>query len=369
MTIAPAATSGGSGLHEPLPPQRVRWGSGALDELSVELERLSSSRALLLTTPPLEGPATEAVERAIGAALAGRNAELDAQVPLDSVERVAKVARDLEADLLVSLGGGSVIDGAKAVRQRLAADGYGPPQIALPTTLSGAELSHFYGVTESGFKRGYAEPEAVPAVVLFDPQLTTATPDRLWVGSGMKALDHAVEGMLGHGERPICDPLALSGISGLAMHLGASRQSSALEQRLACQLAAWRCYYAPANATLGLSHRIGHILGGTYGVPHSLTSAITLPPVVAVQAGRQPHVVARLASALGAVEDDPASAAETIEGLARDLDLPTRLRDVGIASGEVPRIARLVAESYPAEAAILGDSPEAALRSLLESAL
>jgi alcohol dehydrogenase class IV len=366
---APSPTAAARGTHDPLPPQRVRWGAGVLDELGGELVRLGARRALLLTTPPLEGAPTDAVERALGTALAGRSAELEAQVPRASVERVARAARELEVDALVAFGGGSVIDGAKAVRRQIAGEGGAPPvQVALPTTLSGAELSHFYGVTEDDFKRSYAEPDAVPAVVLLDPRLTAATPDRLWAGSGMKALDHAVEGMLGRGRRPICDPLALEGVRGLAQQLPAARAPDALEARLACQLAAWQGYFAPANATLGLSHRIGHILGGTYGVPHSLTSAITLPPVLRVQAQRDPQTVGLLAGALGADPAAPASAADALEALARELGLPTRLRDVEVGREEVPRIARLVAEHYPQEAAILGEDAEGALGGLLDAA-
>ena len=188
-------------------------------------------------------------------------------VPDYAVAAATARAQDLNADVLVCFGGGSVIDAGKAVAAFIAAKTNAHIDIvSLPTTLSGAEVTHYYGITEtrsgSHYKRSYADPTVTPASAILDPELTVATPDELWLSSGIKALDHAIEGLLNSAPRPIIDPVALAGIRTMSQMLPQARSVDAMPARLACQLAAWQCFYAPANTHMGLSHRIGHVLGG-----------------------------------------------------------------------------------------------------------
>lgn len=210
-----------------------------------------------------------------------------------------------------------------------------------------------------------------PAAVVLDPELTLLTPDALWAGSGLKAIDHGIEGVLLGGGRPLADPLALAGIAQLARTLATSVDPRALDCRLACQLAAWQCYAAPASTRLGLSHRIGQVLGGSFGVPHSLTSGITLPPVLGLFATRTPVEAASIAAALMQATDDrpaappaPADSARALRRVVELLGLPNRLRDVDVDRADAGRAADLVSELYPHEAALAGDGLEALLQEM-----
>jgi maleylacetate reductase len=356
-----------AGEHTALPAQRVVWGAGTTARAPSELAMLGRHRVLLLTTRSRAGSAAQRVADALGPSLVAVHDGMRAHVPNEAVHEAAERALELRSDALVTVGGGSAIDGGKAVAAAIARAGAAPvAHIALPTTLSGAELSHYYGVTEGAAKNSFVDASVVPQVVILDPELTTQTPDPLWCGSGLKALDHAIEGMLSPGERPLGDVLALAGVRALAAALPAARDPHDLGVRLACQIAAWQCYAAPANIRLGISHRIGHVLGGAYGVPHSLTSGITLPAVLRASTDRHARPLALVAAAL---DPEPgADPAERVADLVQTLGLPGRLRDVGIDAHQVPGIARRLEVEYPDEVAALAADGNAALRDLLSRA-
>ena len=226
-------------------------------------------------------------------------------------------------------------------------------------------------------KRTHARREVTPAVVILDAELTAATPDWLWAGSAVKALDHAIEGMLCDPTRPVVSKLAEAGIAALTAAVHTSLDPEEQGARQACQIAAWYCYFAPASVTLGLSHRIGHVLGGTYGVPHAFTSGLTLPAIVRVMNEAAPMRVAAISRALQVDAVHSAEperlarmhstrAADVLQQLVQQLGLPTRLRDVGIRRADLDAIARQVSESYPAAVAQL-DPARISLHTLLTS--
>ncbi|MCX5426058.1 iron-containing alcohol dehydrogenase [Streptomyces sp. NBC_00078] len=373
-----------AGALDFLPTRRVEWGLGSIGRLGDLLDSYSVSRVLLMTTRSLseQGSLLRTVEDNCGGRCAGRVEHLPAHVPSDAVERAAATARELGADALVSFGGGSVIDATKAVAARLADDdGRQLPHFAVPTTLSGAEFADHYGVTEfhdgAATKRTHTREDVTPVAVVLDGALTAATPGPLWAGSGAKALDHAVEGLICNPPRPVLDDLAQLGIRELAGVLRQSMDPGEPTIRQACQLAAWYCYFAPASLTLGLSHRIGHVLGGTYGVPHSLTSGITLPAVVRAMTQTSPQrlkLVARALDTGGPLDlpamatDEPAEAAVRLSSLVTSVGLPTRMREIGIDRNELPAIALRVQQLYPEAIARLGTDSTESLRRLLEEA-
>lgn len=352
-----------------LPTRRVVWGTGSLARLPDLLDELGASRALVLTSRSLAKDVSlvAQVVRHCGPRYAGRFEQLPAHVPLDAVVAATAAARAQRADALVAFGGGSVIDAAKAVAARLAdEDGRPALIVAAPTTLSGAEFADHYGVTEqhdgTAVKRTHTREDVTPAAVILDARMTAATPRWLWAGSAIKALDHAVEGMLCSPPRPVLDELAEAGISRLASALAHSLDPAAQDVRQACQLAAWYCYFAPASLTLGLSHRIGHVLGGTYGVPHAFTSGLTLPAVVRAMDG--PATAERYAVIARAL--NTSAPGDRLAHLVEAVGLPTKLREVGIRRADVPEIARQVAERFPAAVEQLTGS-EVSLQSLLDS--
>jgi alcohol dehydrogenase class IV len=320
-----------AGTRKFLPTSRVHFGVGSLSKLEEEAQ--SKDRAFIVTGRTLneETDLVRRVEKLLGGKHAGTFVGMSEHTPGSAVEEAAREARD--ADLLVSVGGGSVVDGTKAVAREL---GY-PAQVAVPTTLSGAEWAHAVGVTdeEAGRKSGFADPKAVPPVVILDAEVTLFTPEKLWLSTGIRALDHAVEGFLAKGEHPIEDVMGLEGAKRLVDYLPRSKdEPEDVGLRHELQLASWMAYFGPLNTPMGLSHGLGRRIGASYGVPHGYTSCITLVPTLAVTKDRIPEERwGRLAGALGGDPD------ESIADLVERLELPNRLRDVGVPEDDLDSIA------------------------------
>ncbi len=326
---------------------RVHFGADALEKL--EEEARSYDRAFVITGRSLNEKTglIRRVEALLGGKYAGTFAGIGQHTPGGVVEKAATEAETAAADLLVSVGGGSVIDGTKAVAREL---GY-PAQVAVPTTLSGAEWANRAGVTDEsiGRKRGFADPKTVPQVVVLDPEATVFTPEKLWLSTGVRALDHAVEGFLYGGDHPVTDVTGLEGARRLMEYLPLSRRDPEdLEVRLELQLAAWLAYFGPANTPMGLSHELGRRIGASYEVPHGITSCITLAPSLqvmkrCVQEGRWSKLSA-------ALDGEPP---EIVSLLVEDLGLPNRLREVGVPEADLEAIAREYGDAAGEALAIL----------------
>ncbi len=333
------------GTHTFLPTGRVHFGAGSLKNL--EDEARSFDRAFVVTGRTLHEKTDliRGVEGLLGEKHAGTFTGMSQHTPGSAVDSAAELARD--ADLLVSVGGGSVIDGTKAVAQKL---GY-PAQVAVPTTLSGAEWAHRVGVTDeaAGKKSGFADPEAVPPVVILAPETTVFTPEKLWFSTGVRALDHAVEGFLYGGEHPVTDVTGLEGARRLMDLLPRSRREPEnVEVRSELQIAAWLAYFGPQNTPMGLSHELGRRIGASYEVPHGITSCITLAPSLEVVRERMPDERwKKLADALGG---DPA---ERVGALVAGLGLPNSLRAAGVPEEDIESIAREYGEREQDARAIL----------------
>ena len=322
-----------SGTHTFLPTRRVHFGPGSLEKVGEEA--LSFDRAFVITGQSLHENTDLVlrVEESLGERHAGTFAGMGQHTPGGAVERAEAEAESAAADLLVSVGGGSVVDGTKAVAREL---GY-PAQVAVPTTLSAAEWSHRTGVTDeaAGKKAGFADPKAVPPVVILDPETTVFTPERLWLSTGIRALDHAVEGFLYGGDHPITDVTGLEGARRLMRYLPRSKgDPEDIEARLELQLAAWLSYFGPLNTPMGLSHELGRRIGASYEVPHGITPCITLAPSLKIVRERIPEGRWReLSDALGG--EPP----ERVASLVEELGLPSSLREVGVPEGELDPIA------------------------------
>ena len=337
-----------SGTHTFLPTERVHFGVGSLEKL--EEEARAKDRAFVITGRSLHEKTdlVRRVETILGEKHAGTYVGMSEHTPGSAVERAAGEARG--SDLLVSVGGGSVIDGTKAVAREL---GY-PAHVAVPTTLSGAEWAHRVGVTDeaAGRKGGFADPRAVPPVVILDPETTLFTPEKLWLSTGIRALDHAVEGFLFGGEHPITDVTGVEGARRLMEYLPRTRdEPEDVAVRLELQIAAWLAYFGPFNTPMGLSHALGRRIGASYGVPHGYTSCITLAPSLKVARHRvQEHRWRKLEESLGG---DPAG---RFSALVRGLELPSRLREVGVPEEDLDEIALEVGGSKEDALAILRDA-------------
>lgn len=364
-----------------LPQDAVIWGLDILADSVARLPGYGIERPIVFTAEPL----VPLYENYIKSGLEeprGLITSLPAHVPDFAVNAALDSAIDAGARSIIALGGGSVLDAAKAVshfhEQRT---GKYLPIAAFPTTLSGSEFSHYFGVTETSgaqkFKRSYAVRATTPRVVVIDPVLVEGTPRPLLLSSAVKGLDHAVEGMR-RVERD--HPHAILAASGVERFLSIlERWPSQLETAAALaagkityadllqlQLAAWQCYFYPASVIYGLSHRIGHILGGTYGLPHSVTSCITLGPVIRACAdfyGDKLTVFTPGQDRRTAAE----VLAERIETAVRILDLPNRISTFDLPTDELPSVAALLEANYPNEVADLGPNASEKLVDLLRS--
>ncbi|WP_185736087.1 iron-containing alcohol dehydrogenase [Nocardioides sp. LS1] len=361
-----------------LPIGSVSWGNGSLSAVGELLRGWGASRTALFTTPfhHADAALTASVTAAVPT-LRVTHSSFAAHAPEADIAAAAAILTENDIDSVVSLGGGSVIDAAKAALGRVIDAGRPRPRhVVVPTTLSGSELSHTFGITESHgsstFKRSHARADVAADAVVYDERVVESTPSDLWLSSGVKAVDHAIEGLLGTGALPLVDSLAFSGIRRMVESLSAEP-----DRRGPAQIAAWECYSHPQAMRYGLSHRLGHVLGGTFGVPHSVTSAITLPAVLTRMTPTHPHVLASIAQALDVSEAtptrrfgstcDPAQAPVLLRTWCESLGLPTRLREVGFTQRDLDPLADLTADAYPSETAVLGTDPGRRLRELVRS--
>ncbi len=333
------------------PVDKVAFGPGSVETLPREVERLDGKRVFIITTGSIatKTPLLRRVEKLLGLSHAGTFSDVRQHNPSQTVVAAVAAVQQANADLIVSLGGGSVIDNAKASILALARDtGTFLPHISLPTTLSAAEFSPMFGVTDekTHFKSGGASPFVQPQIVILDAGLTEHTPDWLWYASGIRSLDHAVETVYAPNHQPATDAGALEAIRLLFEHLP---DSTSGEQKLAarqqCMMAAWLSFFGVANITLGLSHALGREIGPYYDVPHGYTSAVLLPKVMAYLL---PETLARQALIARAAGVDVRGKSEgeaaieapvAVSQLVARLGLPQRLRDLGVPEGDLVKLS------------------------------
>jgi maleylacetate reductase len=319
-------------IHD-VPAQRVIFGNGSRWQVPGEVERLGAARILLISGAR-QRPYADTLADALGERIAARVREVAQHVPVAQVETASAMARERAADLMVSVGGGSATGLAKAVALRT-----GLPILAVATTYAGSELSPIWGVTESGRKATGRDRAVQPAVAVYDPELTVSLPPAVSAASGMNALAHLVEGLYAPDASPVIRLLAEEGIRALAAVLPrVVAAPTDLEARSDALYGAWLGGTVLGTATMGLHHRICHVLGGAYGLPHGGTHAAVLPFVTAFNAQSAPSAMARVARALG-VSGSPAAA---LHELAARLGAPTSLAQVGFDADDIPEAARLV---------------------------
>ena len=311
-------------------PGRVVFGVGALDRLGEELARLGARRVLLVASKRV---ADDLAER-LGDRYAAICSEIVQHVPVEVAERATALAREVAADALVAVGGGSAVGLAKAVALDLAI-----PIVAAPTTYAGSELTTIYGLSQDGRKRTGRDPRVLPKVVLYDPALTRSLPPQVAGPSGMNALAHGVEAFYGPGANPISTALAVEGIRDLAAGLPqAVERPEDLEGRTQTLRGAWLAGAALAVAGTGIHHQICHVLGGAFGLDHGGMNAVLLPHTVRFVTPAVAQEMARVAAALGA-----ADAATGCFDLARRIGAPTSLAALGLAGTDLDRAAELCA--------------------------
>ena len=279
-------------VHDTL-PQRVCFGSGeAASSLGREIARLGAARVMLIAS---ENTMHLADEIAAGVPVALRHDEVVMHVPVEVAERARAAAARSDVDALVSVGGGSTTGLAKAVAMTT-----GLPIVAVPTTYAGSEATPVWGLTEGAAKTTGTDLAVLPKVIIYDPALTTSLPVELSVASGLNALAHCVDAMWGPSADPINAALAAEGIRSLAAGLPrVVADPCGLEGREHALYAAYLAAAAFASAGSALHHKICHVLGGKYNLPHAQTHATVLPYVLAFNAPAAPDAERRIAAAFG----------------------------------------------------------------------
>lgn len=355
-----------SGTYEFLPQDRVIFGRPAAEAVIETADRMSKRRLLIVASKTLsrQTDVVPTIKNALGDRCAGVFDECVEHVPRASVLALAATVGELEPDLIVTVGGGTPIDTVKVmlltiaagvtdeagfdgIRIRVEADGTrvvpavkDPPlrQIIVPTTLSGAEFSNLGGCTDPvrKVKDLYTGRLIGGQVVILDPATTIHTPAALWLSTGIRAVDHAVETICSRRPQPFTDATCIHALRLLSKSLPANHSNPAdLEGRLQSQLAVWLATTGLGRVDWGASHGIGHQLGAVANVPHGYCSCVMLPSVLrwnrSVNAAQQTVV----GQALGATDDAATAVAKLVEALG----LPRSLRDVGVKREHYDAIA------------------------------
>jgi maleylacetate reductase len=359
--------------------ERVMAGPGRVAALGEELERRGLKRAIVVTGKTLGGsPLLAKVTDAAGARCVAVFKGARQHVPQGVVEALKDEIERVNADCLISFGGGSPIDTCK-----VASYPFLPTReiihIAIPTTLSAGEYTHAGGVTDEStlVKSGVSDPRLQPRTVIDDPVLTLETPDWLWVATGMRALDHAIETIYAIRHHPLSDTLGAKAISLLVEHLPASIKTRGAEQlshRGSCQMAAWFSIFGSMNTRFGLSHLLGHQIGPRWNVAHGVTSCITLPHAMRFMAEIAPERFAPIAAGFH-LSFDPknpragalACADRTAQFIAQ-FDVPHTLKEAGVPHDEIGQITGTVLHELEKSGVVDRKLTPAEINGLLEAA-
>jgi len=339
-----------NGLFTYANPRVIHFGAGSVSALGPELASLAARRIALVTTRSLvaEERLISVVQGALGDAHVAMTAVIGQHAPIAQVDAALRQGADAGVDGVVSFGGGSPIDAAKMLAVKLADRGgkaaRALPHIAVPTTLSAAELAAGAGFTDdAGNKAGVRDPRLLPDAVIYDAELTLATPMALWLSTGIRALDHAVEGFLAEGIHPFNDVMALEAIRRLFDSLPRAKAAPGdAGVRTENQIAAWFSFTLPAQSAGGLSHVMGKQIGARHAIPHGVTSCLLLPHVMRYFESLVPERVQLLSQATG---PDPAT---RVHSLIASLGLPQHIASFGIGEPELRKAAGELAGKYPA---------------------
>lgn len=317
-------------IYEAL-PARVVFGDGKLAALPAEIDKLGAGRALVLSTPSQAAWARQVAD-VLGDKCVGIFSEAAMHTPVDVTQRAMRQLRALNADCVVGLGGGSTIGLGKAVALRT-----GLPQIAVPTTYAGSEMTPILGQTENGVKTTLRNPVVLPKTVIYDVSLTLSLPPALSATSGLNAMAHAVEALYAQDRNPIVSLMAEEGIAALAQSLpGVVADPQDRRARAQAQYGAWLCGICLGSAGMALHHKLCHVLGGTFDLPHAETHAIMLPHTAAYNEPEAPQAMHRAARALKAD-----SAAEGLWILAERVKAPRALKDIGMPESGIDKAVEL----------------------------
>ncbi|MER5407197.1 maleylacetate reductase [Streptomyces sp. NPDC002769] len=311
---------------------KVVFGSGKRSRIPEEVGSLECRRVLILCTPGQVDQAAE-IRDLLGTAAVATFAEAAPHTPVEVTRKAVAYAGSVEADCVLALGGGSTIGLGKAIAVRT-----GLPQLALPTTYAGSEMTPILGETEGRRKTTRRLPEALLKTVVYDVDLTLTFPATTSVVSGVNAMAHAVEALYAQDRDPVAFLMAGEALDSLARSLPViARRPDDREARADALYGAWLAGTCLGTVGMALHHKVCHVLGGTFGLPHAETHTVLLPHVVAYNGPMAPEAMARITRALPA--DDAASGLFDFAGR---LGAPRALRDLGMPEPGIEQAAELI---------------------------
>ena len=352
-----------AGSYAYLPLERVVFGRPAAEAAVEEAARVGATRVFIVASKSLarNTPVIRTIADALGSSYVGLFDGCVQHSPRASVIEAARAVRAAKPDLILTVGGGTALDTVKVLQICLAHDvdstealdslhaSVGPDgkrvvphikpspvrQVAVPTTLSGAEFSNLAGVTDERIrqKHSFIGPDVGARAVILDPEVTVHTPEWLWLSTGVRGVDHAVETLCSIDVHPYCDGLALHA---LRLFAEALPRPDDLAARLTCQEASWLAASSIARINYGASHGIGHALGAFADVPHGHTSCVMLPHVMRYN---EPATAAKQRLIAEAMGRPGVAAADVIAELIAALKQPTTLRAVGVKREQLSKIA------------------------------
>jgi alcohol dehydrogenase class IV len=324
-------------------PSRVVFGSGSVKKLPNEIRRLNVSRPLLLCTPRKINYTTSLSDliQASSIAVAGTFPHAKEHTPTSVTEEAVAFLNSVAADCVISIGGGSVVGLGKAISIRT-----GVPHISIPTTYSGSEMTPILGETRRGKKITRSDPRVLPAVVIYDVDFTMTLPPAISSTSGINAIAHAIEALYAMNANPITSMLALEGTKALAEALPQIVQDpDAKSPRGQALYGAWLCGTVLGSSSMGLHHKLCHVLGGSFALPHAETHTIVLPHALSYNAPAIPEQMAKLATVLSGSNGN---ALHGLDILLETLPVPHALKDLGMKESDIDKAVELVtANQYP----------------------
>ncbi|QIB64970.1 maleylacetate reductase [Kineobactrum salinum] len=316
-------------------PWNILFGAGSLQRLPEELNKLGFTRALVLATPEQVTQGQDLVNL-LGARAAGLFDQAVMHVPAETVALAAKEVARLNADCSVSIGGGSTTGLGKALALKLDL-----PNIAIPTSYAGSEMTNIWGITENGRKVTGRDDRVVPTLTLYDPELTMTMPPQFAGPSGLNAMAQAAVNIASGDINPIVTVMAVEAVRALSNSLPkVISDPGNIDARTEALYGASLAGGSLGMGTTGLHHRLCHTFGGTFNTPHAETHTILLPHCVAYNAAATEEATRRLADAMG-VEN----AAIGIFNLAKAVGAPTALRDIGVQEADLDKAAKIATET------------------------
>jgi maleylacetate reductase len=316
-------------------PGRVIFGSGTVSSLESEMQGAGCTRALLLSTPEQAAALIE-IAASIGALAAGIFTDAAMHTPTEVTERALRAARDCDADCTIAFGGGSSTGLGKAIALRTDLT-----QIVIPTTYAGSEMTPIIGETEGGSKITQRTMKVLPEIVIYDVDFSLTLPPRLTVTSGTNAIAHAVEALYAQDRNPVISMMAEQAIGAMGRALPAiAANPQDRKARAEALYGAWLCGICLGSVGMALHHKLCHVVGGSFNLPHADTHTVILPYAMAYNATAAPEADQAVARALGG-----RSGTQALVDLAKKLGSPNSLKSIGMKEHDIERAADLAVQS------------------------